>query len=356
MSRRSTWLGLLGVALLAAPAARADSPPSVWDIARDPGMRDRWELHVRVERLLSAPRAAGVPMLDDELRLEAARALLDDADAAHSPDLRLRFDLGVVYEQLATVQHRNDLHRRVIEVLAPAVQQAGDDPGANAALAALVYAYAKLDRPREELATWRRYIPRLLDERSRVAPLMNMGEAEMRLGLLDDALATFRQGLALCERLPNSIAVNSTYALTLWDLAVVLDRSGDPTTALQTAAKARSWMIGGPTQSGRITTGWDIIRDDREVFFVPDWEREWYLALGEASSAEGAADPRDEARDWANAEAHWDVYIMRASEAGAHDRWLAIARSRRERVHAARLRAEQRAAKLPVRPSTHQSL
>jgi tetratricopeptide (TPR) repeat protein len=341
-----------------AAAAQADTPPSAWDIARDPGERDRWALHQRIERLIHSPIDGSPEPLelrrDQELRLESARSLLEEADAAHSPDVRLRFDIGIVYEEIATLEGRSDLNPKVIAILSPALDAFPDHPGATEALDSLVYAYAKLDRPREELSTWRQYIPRLLDARARVGPLMNMGEAQMRLGQLDDALATLHEGLGLCETLPNSSGVNATYALTLWDIAVALDRSGDAHAAAQTAAKARGWswseaVSSGAIQLARTVTGWDVIQDDDDVFFVPEWEREWYLALGDSASADAAADPRDAAHFWSDAEHHWDQYVTRSAATGNADRWLPIARARLEHARRARSEAQRRAARLAPR-------
>ncbi|HXX69368.1 MAG TPA: hypothetical protein VEK07_19440 [Polyangiaceae bacterium] len=336
---------------VAVSTAHADTPPSFWDIARDPSARARWALHVRVMRLLHAP--AGEDPMEPEQRpermLSMARALLEDADAAHSPDVRLRFDLGAVYERLATLSRRDDLERKAVEVLAPALQLAPDHPASVEAYQVLAEAYAQLDRPQDELATWRGYIARVTSDRARVTALMNMGEAQMRLGLLDDALVTFRDGLQLCETLATS-GVNKSYALTLWDLALALDRSGDPAAAVATAAKARTWTWTG---AGRRETGWDAIRDDDDVFFVPGWEREWYLALGFASAAWTATDPRDAARMWARAEKHWDSYVAHASAAPPeHDRWLPIARARLAHAHEARMEAERRSSRLPPRAPT----
>ena len=329
----------------AAMAARAETPPSAWDVAKDPAARDRWDLHMRVERLLHPPPNEGALRFDDELRLEAACAMLEEANAAHSPDVRLRFDLGVVYSELATRQRRNDLELKVIDVLAPALEATPDpdDGSATEALEALVYAYAKLNRPTEELATWHRYIPRLVDDRVRASAMMNMGEAQMRLGKVDDALGTFREVLRLCGELPNTPSVGSTYVLALWDLAVALDRSGDPRGALETAAKASHIDLGG-------RTGAYLIAKDPDVFFVPDWERLWYLALGAAATAREAPDARDAAVLWASAEHALAEYVDRATAAGGHDPWLAIGRVRLERVRAERVVAEKRAAKLPARP------
>ena len=87
-----------------AAAAGAETPPSAWDVARDPAEAGRWDLHVRVERLLQGSfRMRG----ENELRLEAARVMLEDADAAHSPDVRLRFDLGVLRDRLGRLCERD---------------------------------------------------------------------------------------------------------------------------------------------------------------------------------------------------------------------------------------------------------
>jgi tetratricopeptide (TPR) repeat protein len=349
---RACTVAALACAALVGGRARAETPPSAWDIAKDPAERDRWDLHVRVQRLMHPPIGEGGLRFDDELRIEAACAMLEEADAAHSPDPRLRFDLGIVYSELASKQRRIDLQQKVIDVLAPVLEavltpQSGqaqpDDGAVTGALEALVYAYAKLDRPTDELETWLRYIPRLVDDRVRASAMMNMGEAQMRLGRVDDALATFREVLRLCAELPNTTGVGSTYVLALWDVAVALDRSGDPRGALETAAKASHVDLGG-------RSGAYLIAKDPDVFFVPDWERLWYLALGAAAEAREAPDARDAAILWAAAERARREYVERAAAAGGHDPWLAIARVRLERAHAERLGADARAAKLPSRP------
>lgn len=338
-----SWLGALGV-LLVSSVATADTPPNVWDVARDPGARTRWDLHVRVERMLAPPRREDLLMERDvELRLEAALAMLEQADAAHSPDVRLRFDLGTVYYDLGERRGgRLDLFQKAVDILAPAVDSAPDEPSATGALATLVYAYAKMNRPHEELATWRRYIPRLIDAGSRVVAMMNMGEAEMRLGHVEDSLGTFREVMRLCGELPNSGSSGSTYVLALWDLAVALDRSGDPGGALDTAARAARMTVIDST--GHPSTGGVLIASDPAVFFVPEWERQWYLALGSAAAAREAKSAREAAGLWARAEQHWDSYIERSSADGGQDLFLPIARVRKGQVHARRVAADKKAA------------
>jgi tetratricopeptide (TPR) repeat protein len=336
---RHAWACAAGLVLTltTATAAIADTPPGVWDLAADPAEGARWALHLRVQRMLQRSPMASFP--DTELKLEAARAMLEEAGAAKSPDPRLRFDLGVVYGLL-------ELHPRVVEVLLPALDMAPDAPGATRALEALAYAYAKMNRPRDELAAWRRYIPRLRDDVARATELMNMGEAEMRLGYVDDALGTFREVLDLCADLPNTDGVNSTIVLTQWDLAVALDRSGDPRGALDVASKAMAWTGARTSTAGRKPyTGWDAINDTSKVFFVPEWERHWYLALGCAAKARETLEPAESARLWALAERHREAYVGRSTASGAADPWLAIARRRLEEVHSDRAAAARRAAR-----------
>jgi tetratricopeptide (TPR) repeat protein len=340
---------LLLTGALVASAARADTPPNAWDAAKDPGARERWALHVRVERMLSPARAdddaVADPRLDAELRLEAARSMLEQADAAHSPDVRLRFDLGYVYYELGDRQGgRVDLFQKAIDVLAPAVDASPDDPATTGALSTLVYAYAKMNRPREELATWHRYIPRLVEEGTRVVAMMNMGEAEMRLGQVDDAVATFREVMRVCGTLPNTSGIGSTYVLALWDLAVAYDRSGDPGQALEAAARAARISVIG---SRGTISGAELIEHDPAVFFVPEWERQWYLALLASAEAREAKDPREALAFWTRAEQAWNTYTERCAADGTQDTFLRIARVRQAQVHAKRLASAAAAAKLP---------
>src|SRR5262249_6147113 len=136
--------------------------------------------------------------------------------------------------------------------------------------------------------------------------------------------------------------------------AVALDRSGDPRSAIETAAKASATVSIAST--GIPMHGTSLIAPharggDPAVFFVPEWQREWYLALASAAAARGAPDVRDAAALWADPEGHWDSYVAGSSAGRSGDPWLAVARVRRDQVHAERLAAEKRAAKLPRRPT-----
>jgi hypothetical protein len=81
-----------------------------------------------------------------------------------------------------------------------------------------------------------------------------------------------------------------------------------------------------------------------DVFFVPDYEVNWYEGLGAAALARQARSPKDAARLWAAAEQSFARYL--ASAEPAKDRWLEIARTRLAVVKAERQSAEKRRGKV----------
>ncbi len=323
-------LGALALALtLAAAPAGADTPPNVWEIARDPAARDRWELHVAVRELITLESSQDLRALGSAA-LERARALLEDAEAAKSPDVRLRFDLGIVYEHLKE-------HERAIPVLKSALSLAPDHPCATEALVELAYAYAFLDRPQEERQAYIQYLARETDDRLRATALLNLAEVQMRLGHLEDAIAGYREAISASAVLPSSMGTKGAI-LSVWGLAVALDRAGDPAGASEQARRATQ-MDPGETIIGR----------DPGVFFVPKYERLWYLALGRTEDAKQAPSAHDAARRWAEVESFWRSYV---GEADPKERWLPLARAHLERAHTARLAADKKAARerAPSRP------
>ncbi len=328
-------LALALFTLSVADGVHADTPPNAWDVAREPGRRAAYEIHVKVDRLLHASSDSGIG-LDNQrmraLRLEAAKALLEEGMQQNGErSARLRTDLGVVLEAIATLQQRDELHRQAVDLLAPLANAPGGFDGNPAPLEALAAAYAWLDRPVEEVPIWRRYVDELTDPRRRISPLVNLGEAEMRLGDLTKAISEFRTAIEGCEKLAGAASLDADYALALWDLAVARDREGNGGVALAIVRRAKrwTWLEEGPLGLPRTVTGWDIIQDHVDVYFVPAWEREWYLALGEAADADAAPDVIKRASAWAAAEGHWKAYLAGAESTDrVKTRWAALARLR----------------------------
>ncbi len=96
----------------------------------------------------------------------------------------------------------------------------------------------------------------------------------------------------------------------------------------------------------------NVIRLNPDVFFVPQRERNWYVALGFTEYATGSDEARSAAVWWARAEGCWREYVADAAAHGGTDRWLEVARARFDRAHAQRVAAMRRAkmASLPPLP------
>lgn len=309
-------------------SASADTPPTSWDVARDPLARDRFALHVLVRDLIS--QESQIPSRVFRLgTFDRARALLEDSGAATSPDVRLRFDLGEVYEAL-------DRHQLAISVLTAALKEAPTHPAAESAWVTLAYAYAKIDKPKDERDAYEKYLSLVTDDRSRATAILNLAEADMRLGRIEDAVVGYREAVQLAAALPSaSSSALETGKLAVWGLAVALDRAGDPGGS---AAQAKL--------ASQMDVGQMLIGHGQNVFFVPPYERLWYLALGATADARATTDARRALEYWRQVEKLWTSYVDQAERADPKERWLPLARAHRDRSKTERAAAERRVAKL----------
>jgi tetratricopeptide (TPR) repeat protein len=351
-------LAALAVALaMASASARAETPPTVWDAVRTPGSRAAYQVHLAVRDLLlqhsfveEALRHGQVDrVLVGRAFLEQARLLLLSSDAETSPDVRLRFDLGLVLQRLGA-------HRQAADVLGAALKHAPEHPAADEAWLAYALALANLGRTEEEREAYQRYLALATEESRRVTPLLNLAEAEMRLGNLREAVEGYREVRALASR----FNAGDADVLAAWGLAVALDRSGDDMGAARVAREAmhldppavlQPWGARAPLPGtyvippglagqrppirlpNAVGRRLPLILDEETVFFVPRYERLWYLALGEAEVAREATDPRIAVERWETVVALRAGYVREASAApGPPDRWLPIARLRLEQA------------------------
>jgi tetratricopeptide (TPR) repeat protein len=324
-ARRTFAVAALLVSGIGMPAF-ADTPPSRWDRARDPTASEAWELHTRVREFMA-------PLPDEvlglrELRLQQARTELESANAAESADVRLRFDLGQVYEELSHNQ-------QAIDVLQPALAMAPDHPAAADAWLELAFAYARMDRSREERDAYDAYLVRAPYESGRATALLNRAEAEMRLGNLEDAVLGYRDAIDACDSASMLDDLFKTGVLARWGLAVALDRSGDATGAVREALVASQL---DPREG--IIDSQEMCGTSLCVFFVPDYERDWYLGLGRAEHAKQELDPRKAALLWKRTEEKWADYILRADP---KDRWLPLAKAHLSATQKRRAVADKRA-------------
>lgn len=311
--------------------ARADTPPSLWESAKSPGARDRYGLHVQAQRVLALardPRDARIA-LQRFGQLDHLRAILEENGAETSPDVRLRFDLGETYEEL-------ELHQDAIRVLAPAIAAHEDDPAALQVMPSLAGAYAKLNRRKEERDVYVMYLRHETDPGHRVQTLGNLAESEMGLMNMKGAIAGYEEVITLVGQLPSIPSAHASLALAEWGLAVALDRSGDPTRAKAEARKAIS-----------VDPGMRILNSEN-VFFVPGYERLWYIALGAAAAAETADTLKDAVELRQVAET---CFLKYASVAPSADPWVGLAKVRLTEAEKLRKAAEKKLASAPKKPA-----
>jgi tetratricopeptide (TPR) repeat protein len=344
------WVAALVVAVslvsLGAGVALADTPPSRWDRAENPDEADTWDLHVSVTRATTIARLRTTSASDAERIRERVRTMLNDALKAPNPNPVLRYDLGEVDTRL-------DHFGEAIEVLEPALAQAGeDDPASERPWNAIATAYAKTDDSHKEIYAYDRLLALTVDDWERARILANRAEAEMRLGHLDAAVEGYKDALAVTEANTTGLFFDSV--LAHWGLTVALDRSGDVTGSEREASLTVS------------QGGLEALRRE-EVFFVPDYEVYYYVGLGRMARAKQATGSREAAVIWSAAEAAWMAYVAGAmkSESSCEkayvcegpdaecdrkrklacpgDRWLPLATAHLARAQKERARAEKRA-------------
>jgi tetratricopeptide (TPR) repeat protein len=325
---RRARTALLACAMAFLPGvASADTPPNAWEVAKDPAILARYRLHLEVQGKL-------IPALDEDevhdrmvrgMLYESARSELEDASAATSPDPRLRYDLGEVYLRL-------DRFQQAIDVLKPALAMFPTGDGADAAWLDLAFAAAHLDQAKQERDAYDAFLKEAVRPRQELDILSNRAEAEMHLGHLEEAISGYRDVIERVEHARFGTQNDfKCLVLARWGLAVALDRSGDPT-----GAEREAFVATQEDPSER------LIGDTVDVFFVPRYERDWYLALGRIQHAKHAQNARTALAYWDGAVDAWSDYVTQASKG---DRWLALAKAHLTSAKDARKRASDRLAK-----------
>ena len=252
------------LALLAPVTPRtASAGGTVWSRVRQPEAERRRELaaeaqvhEIKAQHLLHS--RSQLDRTEVVSHLVRAAILLEEAGAATSSDLFLRYRLGAVYLL-------QDEPRKALALL-ESIGRA-DPPAALRAtvFADLAVTYAHLGRVEDEIAAYGESLRVQPVSHERARLLANRAEAYMLLGDITAAVRGYRAALALLSADHMMFGTGST---TLWGLAVALDRSGDLDSGLDAIRVARSYdaqdkLINGPS--------W---------FYMPDYDRYWYEALG----------------------------------------------------------------------------
>ncbi len=133
----------------------------------------------------------------------------------------------------------------------------------------------------------------------------------MLLGDYTSAIAGYRAALAL---LSNDHLMFGSGPTTIWGLAVALDRADELDSGLEAVRLARTY---DPQDKHLNGPGW---------FYLPDYDRHWYEALGHwqvGRKSEVAPSVRADA--YVRAVASWEKYVASAAH---DDKWLPLARVR----------------------------
>src|SRR5206468_5204737 len=122
---------------------------------------------------------------------------------------------------------------------------------------------------------------------------------------LSESIGDYKEAIQVATSLPNVIELeDNTGVLAVWGLAVALDRFGD-----ESGGAAQAKLAEQLDPSDR------IIGHGANVFFVPDYERLWYLGLGATERAKQAPTAREAAERWGIVEAIWSKYVQESERA-----------------------------------------
>lgn len=336
---------------LVASTAHADTPPTIWDLGKNPDAYTQYAHHVLIERDIDIVSelqedTQEVGTLQSLMSLDHARTVVESIIEPKTP--MLRFDE-------AWVLTKRGLWAQALPILEGLTHDVGTSTFSQEVWEKLAEAYVHVERTDDEIRAYDEVLARSMSDVDHVTPLLNQGEAYLRAGDANAAVAQFREVLHLTATIPN---LNSVEMLAEWDIALALDRSGNPRAAREAARAAtrldqRCVAIVGhdvlflPGPDPRVTFYkvppglYPIAEDNKSVYFVPSYERDWYLALGyEALAVEGGGSQATMPY-WRDAEAHMMSYVVGATKA-TNDKWLDLGRQRLDELRKRRAAAEKK--------------
>jgi len=332
---RKALLACLCTSVCLGYAPDSSAAPSIWASARRPNAAAREVLNDKADKALNDAA------LDKErvelysglfLGVEAAqvgkieaRALLEKAGGATSPNMMVRLRYASVLRGLASEQKPQNLKniQEAANILATVVASHPPPAIALRAWDEIALCHAVLGQRDKEIHAYGEALALEAVGYRRSMLLTNRAEAYMAMDRLEEAIRGYREAFAsLLEVERRGYGVT-----TLWGLAVALDRNGDMEDALEHIRLAR------------IYDEFDERINDDSWFYSPPHDEHWYKALGSWAKARAAVNSIDRTFEYGHALEAWDRYIDRAPE---NDPYVALAKVRRraceiERERAARL-------------------
>ncbi len=299
---------LLAFSGMLAVASHAAAQPSLWDVAKDPNVGRSYEALVRGEQLnflLDQPIGIDVRLGLDE-RIHAAFAEAHELDPTDSRTAILLAQHAAGLDGLDYKKNR--------DIAFAAIARDPSSPRAAEAWFSIGILSAKLEDRDVELDAYTRALELEWRPISRGLSYLNRAESHMIAGRFEQAIADYQRSLEASSR-PDS------YSLAHWGLAIAHERHGDLPSALEHAAVARNVLL-PPMGINPI--------DLSSVFFVPEYDRYYYKALGSMAAARAAKKPRVEEFYVLDALRNWVEYIAAAEPDGQP--WVKNAERHRQRL------------------------
>jgi len=281
------------------PAPPAPDPPTaeLWREVRSPGwLRSRVLLRQGRERLATAGRAQVFGRNESfvQAHFASACARFERARGLAPTDPEATWYLASCFQLLAQQRGDDGLRERAL-ALFHRLRELDPDYLAELVASRLALLHTHAGRFEAATAEHDRALRRSLDPTRDWTELANLAESEMLTGALPRAVALYERSLELAQRNGSDATVGKDHlwvgVLSLWGLAVALDRLGERGAALERAEQAMG--VGSGLAALR------VLRDE-QVFFEPREEVYWYEALGFEALArrdpERAAEHREEAR------------------------------------------------------------
>ena len=323
---RPAWLCAVGAAAITLGAAPTQAEPSIWQRAADPAVHRDAQLLSTAEILLG--EYIYLRRAPDSFRrsqiLQKARRTMEREGAPDSEDVQVRYHLAEIYYRLSDVERDDGRLDDAIAHLEWVAASAGPVTLRAQALHSLAICYARLERHEDEIAANQRALTIEPDVETFSLLLANQAEGYMARGDVRMAVLGYRASLASTP----SYLMAERGVTTLWGLAVALDRSGDLDGALEQIALARA-LDPNDEQLGK--PSW---------FFVPEYDEDWYHALGHWQLGRTLDDRDDRVHAFRAAVASLRSFVERAD---ADDPWLPLGARRLAQCEKELTRAIQRA-------------
>lgn len=264
--------------------------PSIWDTAREPALAAEYQMLRSVEAFLLGHATAW-----DEMNVH--KGTIDYLRGDRYLDPRLEFLLGGLRVE-ATLRGEQGVRERLLETL----ERFPDSALAPRGLLEV----ARIAALQGDLDDARLYfglsLEKLWEPELRASAYYGRAKVTMESGRPREALNDYRAAIRVARSAKSR-------ALAHWGLGVALERSGYLNAALVELRIATSIPVRSTAFVAR------TVLDLPDVFFVPEYDKDYYKGLAAMAEAEHADVPAQGILDFQSALAYFERYLKEAQRA-----------------------------------------